>query len=404
MARLDRLATVKGVAQLGATLGREFSYALLQAVSPWDEGALRLGLQQLVEAEFLYQRGVPPQATYLFKHALIQEAAYQSLLKSTRQQYHQRAAQMMADRFPDTAETQPELLAHHYTEAGLASQAIPYWLRAGERAIQRSANLEAISHITKGLKLLKSLPETHERTQQELMLQIALGMPLIATKGYAAPEVGQVYTRAQELCRQVGDTTALFPVLRGLWVFHVQQGKLQRAHELGEQLLLLAQDQQDPAPLLEAHRALGSTSYFLGDFAQGRAYQEQGIALYDLPRHRFLALLYGQDPGVVCKSFAAVTLWSLGYPDAALKRSHEALILARDLSHPFSLGYALFFAARLYQHRQEGRLAQEQADALITLSREQGFAQMLAMGTILQGWAWPSKARERRGLPGCARV
>jgi predicted ATPase len=398
MARLDRLATVKGVAQLGATLGREFSYSLLQAVSPWDEEALRLGLQQLVEAEFLYQRGVPPQATYLFKHALIQEAAYQSLLKSTRQQYHQRVAQMLANRFPDTAETQPELLAHHYTEAGFAAQAIPFWLRAGQRAVQRSANVEAISHITKGLELLKSLPETPERNQQELTLQIALGMPLIATKGYAAPEVGQVYTRAQELCRQVGDTAALFPVLRGLWVFHVQQGKLQRAHELGGQLLRLAQDQQDPAPLLEAHRALGSTSYFLGDFAQGRAYQEQGIALYDLPRHRSLALLYGQDPGVVCKAFAAVTLWSLGYSDEALKRSHEALILARDLSHPFSLGYALFFAARLYQHRQEGRLAQEQADALITLSREQGFAQMLAMGTILQGWAVAEQGRRAEGI------
>jgi predicted ATPase len=398
MARLDRLATVKGVAQLGATLGREFSYALLQAVSPWDEGALQLGLQQLVEAEFLYQRGVPPQATYLFKHALIQEAAYQSLLKSTRQQYHHRVAQMLANRFPDTAETQPELLAHHYTEAGMAAQAIPFWLRAGQRAIQRSANVEASSHITKGLELLKSLPETHERDQQELTLQIALGMPLIATKGYAAPEVGQVYTRAQELCRQVGDTAALFPVLRGLWVFHVQQGKLQRAHELGEQLLRLAQDQQDPAPLLEAHRALGSTSYFLGDFAQGRAYQEQGIALYDLPRHRSLALLYGQDPGVVCKSFAAVTLWSLGYPDEALKQSHEALILAWDLSHPFSLGYALFFAARLYQHRREGRLTQEQADALIALSREQGFAQMLAMGTILQGWALAEQGQRAEGI------
>jgi predicted ATPase len=305
---------------------------------------------------------------------------------------------MLANRFPDTAETQPELLAHHYTEAGFAAQAIPFWLRAGQRAVQRSANVEAISHITKGLELLKSLPETAERNQQELTLQIALGMPLIATKGYAAPEVGQVYTRAQELCRQVGDTAALFPVLRGLWVFHVQQGKLQRAHELGGQLLRLAQDQQDPVPLLEAHRALGSTSYFLGDFAQGRAYQEQGIALYDFPRHRSLALLYGQDPGVVCKSFAAVTLWSLGYPDEALKRSHEALIWARDLSHPFSLGYALFFAARLYQHRQEGWLAQEQAEALITLSREQGFAQMLAMGTILQGWALAKQGRRAEGI------
>jgi predicted ATPase len=352
----------------------------------------------LVEAEFLYQQGLPPQATYRFTHALIQDAAYQSLLKSTRQQHHQRIAQVLESRLLETVETQPELLAQHYTEAGLAAHAVPCWLRAGQRATQRSANVEAISHITKGLELLQSLPETQERAQQELTLQIALGMPLIATKGYAAPEVGQVYTRAQALCRQVGDTAALFPVLRGLWVFHVQQGKLQRAHELGGELLRLAQDQHDSAPLLEAYRALGSTSYFLGDFAQGRAYQEQGIALYDLPRHRSLVLLYGQDAGVVCKSFAAVTLWSLGYPDQALKRGHEALILARDLSHPFSLGYALFFAARLYQHRQEGRLAQEQADALMTLSHEQGFAQMLAMGTILQGWALAEQGQRAEGI------
>ena len=163
MARLDRLATVKAVAQLGATIGRQFAYELLQAVSPLDDATLQQGLRQLVEAELLYQRGVPPQATYLFKHALIQDAAYQSLLKSTRQQYHQQIAQVLAERFPDTVETQPELLAHHYTEAGLGEQAIPYWQRAGQRATQRSANVEAISHLTKGLELLKTLPDTPER-------------------------------------------------------------------------------------------------------------------------------------------------------------------------------------------------------------------------------------------------
>ena len=183
MARLDRLAAVKGLAQLGATLGREFSYALLQAVSPWDEETLQRGLQQLVEAEFLYQRGLPPQATYLFKHALIQDAAYQSLLRSTRQQYHQRIAQVLEARFPEICETQPELLAHHYTEAGLLAQAIPYWQRAGQRAIERSANLEAIAHLTQGLEVLATLPDTPERAQQELDLQTTLGPALMATKG-----------------------------------------------------------------------------------------------------------------------------------------------------------------------------------------------------------------------------
>ena len=186
MARLDRLATVKGLAQLGATLGREFSYELLQAVSLWDEGTVQRGLQQLVEAEFLYQQGLPPHATYRFKHALIQDAAYQSLLRSTRQQYHQRIAQVLEARFPALCETQPELLAHHATEAGLHTQALGYWQQAGQRAIERSANLEAMSHLTRGLEVLATLPETSERLHQEMDVQLTLGPALMATRGYGA--------------------------------------------------------------------------------------------------------------------------------------------------------------------------------------------------------------------------
>src|SRR5262245_3285033 len=233
MARLDRLAAVKGLAQLGATLGREFAYELLQAVAPWDEETLQRGLHQLVAAEFLYQQGLPPQATYVFKHALIQEAAYQSLLRSTRQQYHQRIAQMVEARFPELCATQPELLAHHYTEAGLMAQAISYWQQAGQRALQRSANPEAMQHLTKGLALLGPLPETPARAQQELDLQMALGPALAATKGHAAPEVEKVYARARELCQRVGETPQVFPVLWGLWLFYNDRGELQTSHELG---------------------------------------------------------------------------------------------------------------------------------------------------------------------------
>jgi class 3 adenylate cyclase len=210
MARLDRLATVKEVVQLGATLGRAFSYDLLQAVAPWDDATLQHALARLVEAELLYQRGLPPAATYLFKHALIQEAAYQSVLKSRRQQAHQRIARVLEEQFPDTAQTQPELLAHHYTEAGLSARAISYWQRAGQRAVERSANLEAVAHLTKGLEVLATLPDTPERAQQELVVQTTLGPALIATKGYAAPEVLQAYARARELCQQVGDTPGSF--------------------------------------------------------------------------------------------------------------------------------------------------------------------------------------------------
>jgi class 3 adenylate cyclase len=234
MARLDRLAAVKGLAQLGATLGREFSFALLQAVSPWDEDTVQRGLHQLVVAEFLYQQGLPPQATYRFKHALIQDAAYQSLLRSTRQQHHQRIAQVLAERFPETAETQPELLAHHYTAAGLREQAMPYWQQAGQRALQRSANLEAVSHATRGLEVLSTLPETRERAQQELALQIMLGVALGATKGPAAPETAHTYARACALARQVGSPPELFPALYGFWYAHMARGQLPRARELAE--------------------------------------------------------------------------------------------------------------------------------------------------------------------------
>jgi TOMM system kinase/cyclase fusion protein len=398
MARLDRLAAVKGLAQLGATLGREFSYALLQAVSSWDEGTLRRGLQQLVEAEFLYQQGLPPQATYLFKHALIQEAAYQSLLRSTRQRHHQHITQVLEAQFPAICETQPELLAHHSTEAGLHEEAIGYWQKAGQRAIERSANLEAIGHLTIGLEVLKTLPDTPERTQQELTLHTALGVPLRAIKGLAAPEVGHVYARARELCQQVEETPQLFPVLRGLWEFYELQGELQTARELGEQLLTLAQRVREVELLLVAHNVLGDTLVWLGEFAVAREHLEQGMALYNPQQHRSHAFLYGYDSGVHCLSFAAWALWYLGYPDQALRRIHEALTLAQELSHPFSLAFALAFAAWLHQLRREEQAAQEWAAAAIALSTDQGFPFWVAWGTILRGWALAEQGQRAKGI------
>jgi TOMM system kinase/cyclase fusion protein len=398
MARLDRLATVKALAQLGATLGREFAYALLQAISPWDEGTLRRGLQQLVDAEFLYQQGLPPQATYLFKHALIQEAAYQSLLRSTRQQYHQRIVQVLEARFPEICETQPELLAHHSTEAGLHEQAIGYWQKAGHRAIERSANLEAIGHLTAGLEVLKTLPDTPERTQQELMLHTALGVPLRATKGLGAAEVGQVYARARELCQQVKETPQLFQVLRGLWEFYELQGELRTARELGEQLLILAQRVQEEDLLLVAHSVLGDTLIWLGEFAGARAHLEQGIALYNPQQYRSHAFLYGYDSGVHCLSFGAWALWYLGYPDQALRRIHDALTLAQKLSHPFSLAFALAFAAWLHQLRREGQAAQEQAAATIALATDQGFPFWESWGTVLQGSVLAEQGQSVEGI------
>ena len=337
MARLDRLATVKGLAQLGATLGREFPYTLLQAVSPWDEETLQRGLHQLVEAEFLYQRGLPPQATYLFKHALIQDAAYQSLLKSTRQQYHQRIAQVLEEYFPDTVETQPELLAHHYTQAGLTEQAVRYWQRAGQQASDRSAYLEAISHLTTGIELHKSLPEAPEHTQQALSLHIALGAALQTAKGFGAPEVEDAYAQAYALCQQVGETPQLVPVLYGLWRFYTGRSQFHTARELGETLLRLAQRAQDLALVVIAHYTLGMTWLCLGALPAARQHLEEGSARYTPDQRHVPVFRMGHDPGVACRGLAAMTLWCLGYPEQALARVHDALALAHELSHPFSL-------------------------------------------------------------------
>jgi predicted ATPase len=359
---------------------------------------LQHALAALMHAELLYQRGVPPQATYRFKHALIQDAAYQSLLKSTRQQYHQRSAQVLEEQFPETAEIQPELLAYHYTEAGLAKQAIIYWHRAGQRALERSANLEAISHLMKGLEVLKTLPDTPERTRQELDLQTALGPALIATKGYAAPEVEQAYARAHELCRRVGQAPQLVPVLFGLRLFYQQRAEFRPAHELEEQLFHLAQSIHDPALLLMSHQALGTSAYWRGELAQARGHLEQGIALYDPPQHRALTFGAIQHPGVACLAFVARVLWTMGFPDQALQRSDSALTLARELSHPFSLVYTLGCAAVLHQLRREGQAAQGCAEATIALAHEQGFTLWLAMGTILRGWALAVQGQPAEGM------
>jgi predicted ATPase len=387
MARLDRLVTAKAVAQYAAVIGRQFSYALLQAVSQLDEAMLQHELGRLVEAEIVYQRGLPPQATYTFKHALIQAAAYESLLKSTRQQYHQRIAQVLEERFPETTQTQPELLAHHCTEAGLIEQAVGYWHHAGQSAVQRSAHVEAIAHLRQGLEQLKTLPETSERTQREVDMLIALGASLLAVKGFAASEVGETYTRARLLCAHLDDPHQLFPVLRGLWSYYLVRAELQTAHALGAQLLALAQHVQDAAMLLGAHRALGATLFFLGAVTSARTHLAQGITLYDPKHHRASVFLYGEDTGVVCHSHAALALWLLGYLDQGQARNEEAVTLAQHIVHPHSLGYVLYCAASLHQFRREGRAAQERAEAVISLAKEQGFPYQMAFGAILHGWS-----------------
>jgi predicted ATPase len=398
MARLDRLAAVKPMAQLGATLGREFSYALLHAVAPWDAEFVQRGLHQLVAAEFLYQRGVPPQATYTFKHALIQDVAYQSLLRSTRQQYHQRIAQVLEAQFPETVATQPELVAQHYTVAGCTEQAILYWQRAGQQASARSANLEAISHLTTGIALLTALPEIPAHTQQALSLHLALGAALQIAKGMAAPEVEHAYTQARALCQQVGETPELVPVLFGLWRFYNTRSQLHTARELGETLLRLAQCAADPALAVIAHYALGLTWFCLGALPAARQHLEDAIARYTPDQRRAPGFRMGQDPGVACRVHAARTLWCLGYPGQALARIHEALVLAHELSHPLSLAFAQCQAAWVYQCCGDVPAVSQHAEAAVVLATAQGFPLWAAQGTSMRGWALAMQGQGEAGL------
>ena len=296
------------------------------------------------------------------------------------------------------ATTQPELLAQHYTEAGLIEQALGYWQKAGQRASERSAYPEAISHVTTGLSLLQTLPETLARQQQELPLQLALGTATLTVRGYAAPEVEAAYTRARLLCQQLGATQDVSPVLFGLGLFYMVRADYPVARQLGEHLLGLAA-QRDETPLsVIAHMTLGLTSYYLGELLPARSHFEEGIAR-DTPAQRSLPLFRaGHDPGVGCHSGAARTLWLLGYPDQALARVQDGLALATELAYPFSSAYALGFAVQVYQFRGEGQEVSDHAEAAVTLSTEQGFAHWLAQGTILQGWALTTQEQGEKGL------
>jgi class 3 adenylate cyclase/predicted ATPase len=398
MARLDRLGAAKEVAQVGAVIGGEFSYELLHAVHPIAEEDLQRALRKLADAEMLHVRGIAPDATYQFKHALIRDVAYEALLKTRRSELHRHVANVVSRQFPEIAEAQPEILAHHYTEAGLAAEAVPLWLRAGETMSQRTAHVEAIGHLTKGLGLLATLPDTLERAQQELALQMTLGTSLLATRGFGASETGQVYIRARELCQRLGETAQLFPVLAGLRFFYVAQGNLQTARELGEQFLQLAQSTEDPALILEGHYAVAVPLHLLGEFVAAREHCDLAIALYDSGQHRSQAFLYGLDSGVASRCLAGWLLWELGYPERAVEKSRAAVSLAGEVSHSISLANALASAGLTQMWCGQTQPALESTEALIALAKEKGFSSFLAVGTLLHGWVLTAQGREDEGI------
>ena len=383
MARLDRLAPVKEVAQAGAVIGREFSHELLAAVSPLPEDKLRESLDQLVASELVFRRGSPPDANYTFKHALVQDAAYQSLLKSTRQRFHQKIARTLEEQFPATADTQPELLAYHYTEAQLTDQAIDYWQQAGQRASKRSATVEAIAQLSKALDLLESLPPSVERDRKELRLRIDLTSPLIASKGMAAPEMGQTITRARGLCEQLGETTQLFPVLYGQWVYHHVSGQVVKSLEYAKEAAKFAEGESSEIPRMVAHRTLGISLIVLGEPAAARRHLEDGNRLYDIQRHRDLALVYGMDFFEVNLAYLALTDWFLGFPDRALKANEQTIRFARSLSHASSLCHALSMGAgTLHTFNRQFASAQAIGEELMRVAGEHEMPQWSLFGRM----------------------
>ncbi|MGH6912469.1 MAG: AAA family ATPase, partial [Geminicoccales bacterium] len=351
MARLDRLAPVKEVAQIGAAIGREFSYQLLAAVAPLAERNLQEVLQQLIDAELVFRRGSPPEATYSFKHALVQEAAYGSLLRSRRQQLHARIATVLEPQ--DGVE--PELLAHHYTHAGLAERAVDYWQKAGQRASARSAAAEAVGHLTRGLECLTGLPDNPARRRKELDLQTMLGGALIAAKGYAADETGRAFARARELAGELEDGPQLFPVLFGQYLFRLLRGELTVAHEVGQEMVRLAERQQDTASLLIAHRTLGTNLFWLGRPAPALTHIDQALALYDPAQHTRLTEPYTFHPRVLGLDFKSLILFVLGYPDQARETGRRALAEAREAQHLVTLAAVLQHGCII--HQLQGDLA-----------------------------------------------
>lgn len=400
LAKLNRLRGVgKEVAQVGSILGREFHYELIRHVSPFDELSLQEGLEILTDADILHSQGQPPESKYVFKHALIQQAAYQSLVKGERQHHHQRAAQVLSEVFKEITEYQPELLAYHHGEAGHAQEAIVFWEKAGQRATQRSALVEAIDHYTRAREALKTQPEGLDRDKKELALLLALGAPLMSVHGYANPEVEKTYARARELARVAGAQADIFPTMQGLWQYYFVRGMLPASRELGSQLLEIARESANPTHLLLAHRSIASSAFLQGDFETCRTHTQAGIAIYNPREHGFLAVRTGQDPGVAHGVYLAWALWMLGYPDQSLARVNETIELAKRLNHPMTVAYALCFGALIRNHRGDHAEAQALSQRALDITVPNKFALWTAWAKMQRGWAMAGMKDYPQGIP-----
>jgi predicted ATPase/class 3 adenylate cyclase len=390
MARLDRLPRVREIAQLGAVLGREFAYEMISGLCTIGETTLQEGLGQLVGAQLLYQRGRPPRARYIFKHALIQDAAYQSLLKRTRQHYHRQVAELLESKFPEVVEAQPELLARHFTEAGRASDAVTYWQRAGERAARRSANEEAIGHLTAGLAQLTQLVETPDRARRELEIQWLLGRASLAGRGYASPQAIHGFARARELCALINDASGLCPVLWGVWLCEVGAANHIKAAKTAAEVIEWAERRADAGARMAGTFAAGCSGIHIGHLALASRQLAEAINEYSgasQAEATRLAFEYGVELGAPTYAYAAWCQWLLGYPDQAAHLDSEALAIVERIRHAYTYSRAFYWSSAFHAYRREWHLVEEQATTAIDSARERGLAMVVAVAQIMRGAA-----------------
>lgn len=398
MARLDQLSTAKDLAQLGAMIGREFSYELVSRITSFPESRLKQALDHLKMSGLVFQQGEPPRARYIFKHALVRDVAYQSLLKSARENLHLKIAQHLERDAKDRTEAPPEVVGYHYFKGRAWRDALRFWKRAIEEAFARSAHVEALSHIDLALEAVHRIDESTEQKLLELELLTQRGAALRSLRGYAASEVEKVYLKARELCREMGDVPERFGAEWQQMQFFLVRGDRVMATDLSADLLSYAEKHPDRALLLDAHLAKGMTLFHLGDFTAAREYLEQGVAHARHESDRPHLMTHGQEPGVFCLSYLGYALWFLGYPDQAVARVEQSLEIAAGKAHPFSYVSALTFAARVYQCRRDVEKLKDVANEIISLSQRRGFAYYEAQGLIHRGWAVVTMDQDESGL------
>ena len=387
MERLDRVAHGRKLAQIAAVIGREFSYDLLTAASRTDETDLRSALSQLEDADIIYRTGDSPSVRFAFKHVLLRDAVYNSLLRGKRQEIHADIAAVLETHFRDVIENRPEILAYHYSQAGKNELAIRCWRESGRRALANSANVEAIGHFRNALQLLRAIPDTPQRNKEEIEIQLALGIPLIAVQGYAAPETREAFSRARTLCLNLDSPPEYFQALFGLWGHSWMGGKNDDALAMASEFLAKSREKSDSILLMVAHRVMGSTLLTIGEFENSRRHFEESIELSKTGRRQSVYTLYMVEPQVASLLLLSWDLWFLGYPDQSLARVSEALALAQGLAQPYSIAFAHYMTSVVYLLRGDPARALESAERSLEMSREQRFSLYVLLSTISRGRA-----------------